>query len=70
MKNIFTIEDYRNLVRQNYSTESSPLVKGYWLKVGVSINKMLDLNKYMLIDEATEEFEKELFKFINERNEK
>lgn len=70
MKKIFTVEDYRNLMREYYQEERSPMVKGFWLKVGVSINELLEQNKYLLIDEATEKFEEDLLALINMKSEK
>ncbi|TDM39860.1 hypothetical protein ETI10_10475 [Macrococcoides goetzii] len=68
MKQIFTVEDYRERVRQLYQDEVSPLVRAYYLKIGVSIKSLLEQNKYLLIDEAGEQFEKDLFELINKKN--
>lgn len=67
MSRPFTIDDYLERVRVLYKDETDPLVKGYWLKLGRAINQVIETNEYMLLDEATEEFEKRIFKKMEDK---
>lgn len=42
MRNTFTVEQALQLARKLYKNERNPLVKGYYLKFGVTMKEMLD----------------------------
>lgn len=67
MSRPFTIDDYLERVRELYKDETDPLVKGYWLKLGRAISQVVEANDFMLLDEATEEFEKRIFKKMEDK---
>lgn len=42
MRKVFTIEDALQLARRMYKEERNPIIKGYYLKFGVTMKEMLD----------------------------
>lgn len=42
MRNTFTVEQALQLARKLYKNERNPIVKGYYLKFGVTMKEMLD----------------------------
>lgn len=42
MAKVFTIEDALQLARRMYKEERNPIIKGYYLKFGITMKEMLD----------------------------
>lgn len=64
---LFTVEDYRDLVRELYTNEKQhALSKGYWLKLGLAIKQVIEDKEFLMMDEATDAFEKRIFKIMEE----
>jgi len=54
MRKVFTIEDALQLARRMYKEERNPIIKGYYLKFGVTMKEMLDDGSIGELDEFDE----------------
>ena len=54
MRRVFTIEDALQLARRMYKEERNPIIKGYYLKFGVTMKEMLDDGSIGELDEFDE----------------
>lgn len=54
MHKTFTIEDVLQLARKLYKEERNPLVKGYYLKFGVTMKEMLEKEVIQPLDDYDE----------------
>lgn len=54
MHKTFTIEDALQLARKLYKEERNPLVKGYYLKFGVTMKEMLEKEVIQPLDDYDE----------------
>lgn len=58
MLKVFTIERAMELARKLYKNERNPLVKGYYLKFGVTMKEMLENGQINELDNYDEVKEK------------
>lgn len=54
MHKTFTIEDVLQLARKLYKEERNPLVKGYYLKFGITMKEMLEKEVIQPLDDYDE----------------
>ena len=58
MRKVFTIERAMEVARKLYKDERNPLVKGYYLKFGVTMKEMLERQEIQELDDYDEVKEK------------
>lgn len=58
MRKIFTVEKALELARKLYKDEKNPLVKGYYLKFGVTMKEMIENGQINELDNYDEVKEK------------
>lgn len=58
MRKVFTIERAMQVARKLYKDERNPLVKGYYLKFGVTMKEMLERQEIQELDDYDEVKEK------------
>ena len=58
MRKVFTIESAMEVARKLYKDEGNPLVKGYYLKFGVTMKEMLERQEINELDNYDEVKEK------------
>ena len=68
MRKVFTIERAMEVARKLYKDERNPLVKGYYLKFGVTMKEMLErqeINELDNYDEVKEKIYDEMEKWYD-----
>lgn len=58
MRKVFTVEKALELARKLYKDERNPLVKGYYLKFGVTMKEMIENGQINELDNYDEVKEK------------
>ncbi len=54
MRKVFTVEKALELARKLYKDERNPLIKGYYLKFGVTMKEMLERQEINELDNYDE----------------
>ena len=54
MRKVFTIERAMEVARKLYKYERNPLVKGYYLKFGITMKEMLERQEIQELDDYDE----------------